>query len=86
MRQRGGHTEAATEFCRLAGKVQAAAICEIVDDGEEIEGQAIRENTGMLRGEACIKFARRWGLKVCTIADLVAYVEKTEGKLEANGS
>lgn len=86
VRQRGGHTEAATEFCRLAGKVQAAAICEIVDDGEEIEGQAIREDTGMLRGEACIKFARRWGLKVCTIADLVAYVEKTEGKLEANGS
>lgn len=86
VRQRPGHTEAATEFCRLAGKVQAAAICEIVDDGEEVEGQALREGTGMLRGEACIAFARKWGLNVCTIADLVAYVEKTEGKLEANGS
>jgi 3,4-dihydroxy 2-butanone 4-phosphate synthase len=33
-----------------------------------------------------VKFARRWGLKVCTIEDLVDYVEKTEGKLEgANG-
>jgi 3,4-dihydroxy 2-butanone 4-phosphate synthase len=40
----------------------------------------------MLRGEACIAFARKWGLKVCTIADLVAYVEKTEGKLPVNGS
>lgn len=86
VRQRNGHTEAAVEFCRLAGKTQAAAICEIVDDGEEVPGQAIRQNVGMLRGEACIAFARKWGIKVCTIADLVAYVEKTEGKLEANGS
>ncbi|KAF5021684.1 hypothetical protein F66182_6272 [Fusarium sp. NRRL 66182] len=86
VRQRPGHTEAATEFCRLAGKVQAAAICEIVDDGEETPGQALRQNHGMLRGEDCIVFARKWGLKVCTIADLVAYVEKTEGKLEANGA
>jgi 3,4-dihydroxy 2-butanone 4-phosphate synthase len=66
--------------------VQAAAICEIVDDGEEVPGQAIRQSVGMLRGEACIAFARKWGLKVCTIADLVAYVEKTEGKLDSNGS
>jgi 3,4-dihydroxy 2-butanone 4-phosphate synthase len=86
VRQRPGHTEAATEFCRLTGKVQAAAICEIVDDGEEVPGQAIRQSVGMLRGEACIAFARKWGLKVCTIADLVAYVEKTEGKLDSNGS
>ncbi|KAJ4310613.1 3,4-dihydroxy 2-butanone 4-phosphate synthase [Fusarium piperis] len=86
VRQRPGHTEAATEFCRLAGKTQAAAICEVIDDGDETPGQAVRHNPGMLRGEACIAFARKWGLKVCTIADLVAYVEKTEGKLETNGS
>ncbi|KAF7539855.1 hypothetical protein G7Z17_g12325 [Cylindrodendrum hubeiense] len=86
VRQRPGHTEAAVEFCRLSGKVQAAAICEIVDDGEEVPGQAIRRSVGMLRGEDCIAFGRKWGIKVCTIADLVAYVEKTEGKLEANGS
>lgn len=86
VRQRPGHTEAAVEFCRLAGKTQAAAICEIVDDGDEVSGQAVRSNTGMLRGEACISFARKWNLKVCTIADLVAYVEKTEGKLPSNGA
>lgn len=86
MRQRNGHTEAATEFCRLAGKQPAAVICELVEDGEVIEGQAMCRDPGMLRGEACIAFARRWGLKVCTIADLVRYVEKTEGKLEVNGS
>lgn len=86
VRQRPGHTEAATEFCRLAGLREAAVICELVEDGVEVEGQAIFREPGMLRGEACIKFARRWGLKVCTIEDLVKHVEKTEGKLEMNGS
>lgn len=86
VRQRTGHTEAATELCRLTGKQEVAVICEIVDVGREVEGQAVRSDVGMLRGEDCIKFARKWGLKVCTIADLVDYVEKTEGKLQPNGS
>lgn len=86
VRQRRGHTEAGTEFARLAGKRPAAVICELVDDGEVVEGQALHREPGMLRGEGCIAFARRWGLKVCTIEDLVNYVEKTEGKLETNGS
>lgn len=86
VRQRRGHTEAAVELCRLAGKQPAAVICELVDDGAEVPGQAFREAPGMLRGEACVAFARKWGLRVCTIADLVAYLEKTEGKLELNGS
>lgn len=81
VRERPGHTEAAVDFCRLAGKRAAAAICEVVDDGEAIEGRAVRVGAGMLRGEKCIEFARRWGLRVVTIADLVAYLEKTEGKL-----
>lgn len=86
VRARRGHTEAAIDFCRLAGKPEAAAICEIVDDGDEIVGQAVRRNPGMLRGEGCIAFARKWNLKVCTIEDLVNYLEKTEGKIGANGS
>jgi 3,4-dihydroxy 2-butanone 4-phosphate synthase len=86
VRQRRGHTEAATEFCRLAGKHAAAAICEIVDDGEARPGQALHSEPGMLRGEACIAFARKWNIKVCTIADLVDYVVKTEGDLQTNGS
>lgn len=61
-------------------------ICELVEDGIEVEGQALFREPGMLRGEACIKFARRWGLHVCTIEDLVKHVEKMEGKLEVNGS
>lgn len=85
MRERRGHTEAAVDLCRLAGKKPVAAICELVEDGREVAGQAIREEPGMMRGEACIEFARRWGLKVCTIADMVDYLEKTEGKLNVNG-
>ena len=86
VRQRRGHTEAAIDLCRMAGKKPAAAICELVEDGIEVPGQAIREEPGMMRGEACVAFARRWGLKVCTIEDMVQYLEKTEGKLEVNGS
>ncbi|KAH9907134.1 3,4-dihydroxy-2-butanone 4-phosphate synthase [Xylariomycetidae sp. FL2044] len=86
VRARRGHTEAGVDLCRLAGKVEAAAICEIVDDGEEVSGRALRRAPGMLRGEGCIAFARKWGLKVCTIEDMVTYLEKTEGKVGANGS
>lgn len=86
VRQRRGHTEAAIDLCRMAGKKEAAVICELVEDGLEVPGQAVREEPGMLRGEACVAFARRWGLKVCTIEDMVKYLEKTEGKLAVNGS
>ncbi|KAK1755733.1 DHBP synthase RibB-like alpha/beta domain-containing protein [Echria macrotheca] len=86
VRQRRGHTEAAVDLCRLAGKKPAAVICELVEDGVEVPGRAVREDPGMLRGEACVEFARRWGLRVCTIADMVQYLEKTEGKLQINGS
>ncbi|ORY62532.1 DHBP synthase RibB-like alpha/beta domain-containing protein [Pseudomassariella vexata] len=86
VRVRAGHTEAGTDFCRLAGLREAAVISELVEDGEEVEGRATRSEPGMLRAEGCIKFARRWGLKVCTIEDLIAHIEKTEGKFESNGS
>ncbi|KAI1777510.1 3,4-dihydroxy-2-butanone 4-phosphate synthase [Hypoxylon cercidicola] len=85
VRVRRGHTEAGVDLCRLAGKPEVAVICELVDDGEEVSGRAVREGPGMMRGEGCIAFARKWGLKVCTIADLADYLEKTEGKIGANG-
>jgi 3,4-dihydroxy 2-butanone 4-phosphate synthase len=86
VRVRPGHTEAAIDLCRLAGTAEAAAICELVEDGSEVAGRALRQEPGMLRGDGCIEFARKWGLKVCTIADMVKYLEKTEGKLGINGS
>lgn len=84
---RMGHTEAAVEFCRLAGKAEAGVICEMVDDGEEVPGQALRTEAGMMRRDACLKFGKKWGLKCCTIEDLVEYVsaEKRTGNGVSNG-
>jgi len=76
VRERPGHTEAAVDFCRLAGKAEVGVICEMVEDGEEVPGRAERREPGMMRRDACLKFGKRWGLKVCTIEDLVDYVKK----------
>ncbi|KAI4157433.1 MAG: hypothetical protein LQ342_008292 [Letrouitia transgressa] len=75
IRERKGHTEAAVEFCRLAGKRPVGVICELVQDGEEIEGKAERRDGGMMRRDECLRFGKKWGLKVCTIEDLDDYVE-----------
>jgi 3,4-dihydroxy 2-butanone 4-phosphate synthase len=86
VRERLGHTEAAVELCRLAGKREVGVICELVDDGQEVPGQAEMKEPGMLRRDGCLKFARKWGLKICTIENLVDYVVEREGPLPvANG-
>lgn len=59
---RAGHTEAAVDISRLAGLVPAGVICEVMnDDGT------------MARLPDLVKFAQLHGLKVGTIADLIAY-------------
>lgn len=84
--ERTGHTEAAVEFCRLAGKAPVGVICEMVDDGEVVPGQPIMREPGMMRRDACLEFGKKWGLKVCTIEDLVEYVEREEKMgLKMNG-
>jgi len=80
VRERVGHTEAAIDFCKLAGKPLVSVISELVLDGESIAGQALMREPDMMRRDDCLAFGKRWGLKVCTIADLVAYREKTEGE------
>ena len=90
VRERRGHTEAAVEFARLAGKKgdeRVGVICELVEDGEVVEGKAEREGGGMMRRDGCLRFARRWGLRCCTIDDLVEYLERVEpkAKLGSNG-
>ena len=81
---RTGHTEAAIDFCQLAGLREAAVISEIVEDGGEVEGLAELRESGMMRRDGCLKFGRKWGLKVCTIQDLVVYIEST-GKATNGG-
>jgi 3,4-dihydroxy 2-butanone 4-phosphate synthase len=87
--ERTGHTEAAVEFCRLAEKAPVGAICEIVQDPVLSVGgiAAAQEGTGMMRRDECLEFGRKWGLKVCTIEDLVEHVkmEKNVVKVETNG-
>lgn len=59
---RAGHTEASVDLARLAGRKAAAVICEILkDDGT------------MARVPDLIPFAQEMGLKIATIADLIAY-------------
>lgn len=62
---RAGHTEAAVDIPRLAGLTPAGVICEIMnDDGT------------MARLPDLIAFAQHHGLKIGTIADLIAYRRK----------
>ena len=85
VRVRRGHTEAAVELCRLAGKGEVGVICELVTDGVRVEGKAELEGGGMMRTEECVAFGREWGSRVCTIEDLVRWVEEKEGKLGVEG-
>ena len=44
--------------------------------------EAVAEVVGgesMLRRDGAVAFARRWGLKVCTVEGIREYVERTEG-------
>jgi len=87
VRVRRGHTEAGWEFARLAGIEPAVAVIgEMVVDGEgqeDGEGEGKRRpelvGSGMMRMTECLQFGKRWGIRCCTIEDLAAYVEKTEG-------
>ena len=59
---RSGQTEGSVDLARLAGLKPAGVICEIMnDDGTMSRMPELRE------------FAKEHGLKICTIADLVAY-------------
>ena len=81
IRARRGHTEATIEFCRLAGMRPAGVLCELVEPGSECpEGKTEIYDAGMRRGQSCLKFARQWGIRLCTIDALVEYVEQTEAK------
>ncbi len=85
VRQRPGHTEAAVDFCRLAGKPLVGVIGELVEDGQAVPGIAELREPGMMRRDACLEFGRKWGLKVCTIEDLVEHL-KNEAEPVPNGA
>lgn len=68
---RAGHTEAAVDISRMAGLYPAGVICEIMnDDGT------------MARLPELVSFAQLHGLKIGTIADLIAWRRKNDRYLE----
>jgi 3,4-dihydroxy 2-butanone 4-phosphate synthase / GTP cyclohydrolase II len=68
---RAGHTEAAVDISRLAGLYPAGVICEVMND-----------DGSMARLPDLIAFAQLHGLKIGTIADLIAYRRRTERYVE----
>jgi 3,4-dihydroxy 2-butanone 4-phosphate synthase/GTP cyclohydrolase II len=69
--ERTGHTEASVDLARLAGLTPSGVICEVMnDDGT------------MARVPDLVPYAERHGLKMITIADLIAYRRRTEKLVE----
>ena len=86
VRERSGHTEAAVELCRLAGLPAVGVIGELVKDGAQVVGKTELVGGDVMRRDDCLEFARMWGIKICTIDDMVQWVEKMEGVLPIAGS
>ena len=69
--QRAGHTEAAVDLARLAGLHPAAALMEIMsDDGSMARLPELRQ------------LADKWGLKLISIRDLIAYRLQNDSLVE----
>ena len=64
---RTGHTEATVDLMRIAGLKECGLCCEIM-----------REDGTMMRTPELKEFARRHGLRMITVADLINYRRRTE--------
>ncbi|MGH8828831.1 MAG: bifunctional 3,4-dihydroxy-2-butanone-4-phosphate synthase/GTP cyclohydrolase II, partial [Jiangellaceae bacterium] len=69
--RRPGHTEAAVDLARLAGRSPAGVICEIVND-----------DGSMKRAPALRVFADAHDLAMISIADLIRYRRRHESQVE----
>ncbi len=69
--QRPGHTEAVVDLTRMAGLRPGGALIEIMN-----------EDGTMARMPDLVKIAEKFGLKIITIADLIAYRLRTESIVE----
>ena len=68
---RSGHTEAAVDLCRLAGLPPVGVISELVNDDGTVK-----------RGAEVVAFAREHGLKIISVAELIAYRRARERLVE----
>ncbi|MDH6534384.1 bifunctional 3,4-dihydroxy-2-butanone-4-phosphate synthase/GTP cyclohydrolase II [Parabacteroides sp. 52] len=69
--RRSGHTEAAVDLARLSGLYPAGALIEIIN-----------EDGTMARLPDLIKVSQKFGIKIITIKDLIAYRLQTESLVE----
>ncbi len=65
--RRAGHTEASVDLAVMAGLYPSAVICEIIS-----------ENGEMARVPELMEYAKKYDLKIITIADLIKYRRKKE--------
>ncbi len=65
--KRSGHTEAAVDLAKLSELYPAGVICEIMD-----------EDGTMMRLPSLMNFAKKYNLKIISIADLIEYRIKRE--------
>jgi 3,4-dihydroxy 2-butanone 4-phosphate synthase/GTP cyclohydrolase II len=68
---RSGHTEAAVDLARLAGLPPAGVISELVNDDGSVK-----------RGPEVLAFARAHGLRIISVADLIAHRQRRERLVE----
>jgi 3,4-dihydroxy 2-butanone 4-phosphate synthase/GTP cyclohydrolase II len=69
--ERTGQTEAGVDLARLAGLIPAGVICEVMND-----------DGSMARVPDLIDYCQRHGLKMITIADLIAYRRRHDKLIE----
>jgi 3,4-dihydroxy 2-butanone 4-phosphate synthase/GTP cyclohydrolase II len=69
--ERTGQTEAAVDLARLAGLIPAGVICEVMND-----------DGSMARVPDLVGYCERHGLKLITIADLIAYRRRHDKLVE----
>ena len=72
---RAGHTEAGCDLARMAGLAPSSVICEIMND-----------DGSMARLPELEVFAKEHGIKIGTIADLIAYRSRNESLIERGPS
>ncbi|MEX0673869.1 MAG: bifunctional 3,4-dihydroxy-2-butanone-4-phosphate synthase/GTP cyclohydrolase II [Gaiellaceae bacterium] len=69
--QRQGQTEAAVDLARLAGLIPAGVVCEVMN-----------EDGTMARVPDLVRYCAGHGVKMITVADLIAYRRRTEKLVE----
>ena len=69
--ERTGHTEASVDLARLAGLIPAGVICEVMN-----------EDGSMARADDLAAYCFKHGLRMITIADLIAYRRRHDKLVE----